>query len=58
MRITCPHCAHVFQASDDEHYQMLSCQRCGKRIQALTEDTLKVSREFLKEVLRERPPES
>ena len=57
MDVTCPHCEKSFSVPDEQHYEMLDCEICGRNFQVLTDETVKISREFLQEMLKERPPE-
>lgn len=57
MEVTCPHCAESFSLAEDKHYKMVTCDGCGKSFPALSEDTQKISRDFLDEILGGKPKE-
>ena len=56
MDVTCPHCDESFSVPDESHYETVDCEKCGKIFEALTDDTQKISRDFLDEILGGKPP--
>ena len=58
MDATCPNCNETVDVGDDEHYKLVKCPKCDSEFQAFSENTQKLTRDFLDQVLkRTEPPE-
>ncbi len=45
---SCPRCKKTFEVPDSRHYQQVACPGCNHSFQALSDDTVRLSRDFLK----------
>jgi transcription initiation factor IIE alpha subunit len=52
--ITCPHCEVRISVDEQMHYKTTVCPKCGKSFQVLTDETLQLGSDFLKELEREK----
>ena len=55
MDTTCPHCRLPVTVDEAHHYDLITCPKCGKAFQAFSDQTQKLSRAFLDEVLKKKP---
>ena len=55
IRVSCPHCEALLDVADKYHYQTIECPSCGKPVEAVTTDTIKVSRELIEQVAGDSP---
>jgi len=52
--VTCPHCKVRISIDEQMHYKTTVCAECGKSFQVLTDETLQLGSDFLKEIEGEK----
>jgi predicted Zn finger-like uncharacterized protein len=55
MEAKCPHCGAASNVDEADHYKLVTCAKCGKKFQAFSARTEKLSKEFLDRVLGSKP---
>jgi len=50
MKVACPSCKAVFNISEELHYKVVKCPKCGIPFQVLGADTLQVSKDYIDEL--------
>ena len=46
-KVDCPHCEAILAVPEKYHYQSITCPDCGGELEAVTTETMRVTRDFI-----------
>lgn len=49
-KVDCPHCEAMLSVPEKYHYTTIKCPDCGEVLEAVTTDTMRVTRDFIEEL--------
>ena len=49
-KVDCPHCEAMLSVPEKYHYTTIKCPDCGEALEAVTTDTMRVTRDFIEEL--------
>jgi len=49
-KVDCPHCQAMLSVPEKLHYKTVTCPDCGGELEAISTETMRVSRQFLEEL--------
>jgi len=55
-KVDCPHCEAMLSVPEKYHYTTIKCPECGHAIEAVTSDTMRVTRDFIEELKGSEEP--
>jgi transcription initiation factor IIE alpha subunit len=48
--VDCPHCEAVLSVPEQIHYQTITCPDCGGQVEAVSTETVRVTRQFIEQL--------
>ena len=49
-KVDCPHCQAMLSVPEKMHYKTITCPDCGNVLEAISTETMRVSRQFIEEL--------
>ena len=49
-KVDCPHCQAMLSVPEKMHYKSITCPDCGGELEAISTETMRVSRQFIEEL--------
>jgi len=49
-KVDCPHCEAMLSVPEKMHYQTIACPDCGGQVEAVSTETVRVTRQFIEQL--------